>query len=172
MRQPTIRILFAAQLCFGMAVVMADEALTVHATEANIQITPRDPGQLQTVLPALDIAVVAQFNCTKDGTAESLTVSVADTHVRFGSEEIADTTSLEASLRVPATQIAPIAATGFCIKNSPPELEELIVPGVASAQVSLRCHSARGPSVHFASVSLPLRLDCESDESQESSPDK
>lgn len=156
-------------LCIGTATAAADTALMLHATEASLFLAPRNSNQTYVNLPALDIAVVAEFNCAAGVAAESITVSVADTHIRFSSEEINDATSINATLRLPADQIAPISIQDFCVTDVASEIEDLLIPGVASAQVSLRCGSEDESSIHFASIALPLRLHCESVKAQDGS---
>lgn len=172
MKRLTLLNLLAAYLCIATTIAMADDVLTVHATEASTQISPRNPGQRLTTLPSLDIGVIADVNCAVGARAESITVSVADTSIRFGAAEIAEADTINASLRLPANQIAPISAAGFCIQGASSENTELFLPGVASAQVSLLCRSESTSSIHFASVALPLRLHCDIDAHQGSSPDK
>ncbi len=172
MNRFTVSALFAGALCIATAVATADDVLTVHATEANTQISPRNPDQAQAVLPALDVEVIAGLNCAPGATAESVTLSVADAHVRFDASEIDDATTFKTSLHVPASQIAPISLVDFCVDGTPLDIMELLLPGVASAQVSLHCRSETISSMHFASVALPLRLRCKPDEIQSSSTDK
>lgn len=148
-------------LSFTPEIVAADAVLTVHAKEATAQIEIRNAGRPHTWLPTLELSLRASFACPADTTADSLTVSVSDTHKRYGPEEIANTSVLEASLRVPADQFAPISAPDFCIDGAPIDEHGLLLPGVATAQLSLRCRSeTESSSVHFASVALPLRLYC------------
>ena len=172
MKQLTILSLLAACLCIATTIATADDVLKVHATEASAQISPRDPGQQQTALPSLDIGVIADVSCAVGAKAESITVSVADTSVRFDAAEIAEADTINASLDLPANQIAPISAASFCIRGESSEDTELLLPGVASAQVSLLCRSETTSSMYFASVALPLRLHCATEKNQGSSTDK
>ena len=169
MNRCCIRRPLAVLLCIGTAIAAADTALTLHATETSLLVAPRNSNQTYVNLPALDVAVIAEFSCAAGVAAESITVSVADTHIRFNSEEITDATSINATLRLPANQIAPISIQDFCVTDVASEIEDLLIPGVASAQVSLRCGSKDKSSIHFASIALPLRLHCESAKSQDRS---
>lgn len=159
-------------VCLGgtLNTAAADSLLTVHANEASAQIQPREQGQI--TLPSLDLSLIAAFACPADAEAESVTISVADTHKRYGPEELAGATALEVSINVPAGQIAPIASAEFCHDGGPVDERELLVPGVATAHVSLRCRSETVSSIDFASVALPLRLHCLSEENQDSSTDR
>lgn len=105
--------------------------------------------------------MLASFACPDGATADSLTVSVSDTHRRYGLDKESEETSLEAALEVPADQLAPVAAPDFCVDDEPIDNTGLLLPGVATAQVSLRCRSETDfLSVHFASVALPVRVFC------------
>ncbi len=152
---------------------MAETVLTVHAIEASTQIERRDKDHQRTQLPSLDLTLRAVFNCPADTTADSLTVSISDTHRRYDLGKDTETTSLEASLHVPAGQIAPVTAPDFCLHDEPVDNHGLTLPGVATAQVSLRCRDdADVSSVHFASVVIPLRLHCLAERSQDSPSDR
>ena len=161
MRLPKIPLLFAI-LCCAPELVAAEAILTLDALEATSQIERRDKDHQRTRLPSLELIVNASFNCPADTTADSLTVSISDTHRHYGFEKDTETTSIEASLRVPAEQIAPVVAPGFCLNDGAADDEGFLrLPGIATAQVSLRCRKeADISSVHFASVVIPLRLDC------------
>lgn len=172
MKQRCLRLLLVIHLCVSTAVAAADNVLTVHAAETSILVSPLDSSQQHVNLPALDVTVIARFSCSADVAAESITVSIADTHVHFNAAEIADATSINASLHLPADQIAPISTHDFCRRDVASEIKQLLIPGVASAQVSLRCGSEDQSSIRFASIALPVRLHCESDESQVPSWDK
>ncbi len=153
--------------------VTADTVLTVHAIEATAQIERRDKDHQRTRLPSLELTLRAAFTCPADTTADSLTVSVSDTHRRYDLDKDTETTSFEASLRVPAEQIAPVTAPDFCVDDGPADDEGLLLPGIATGQVSLRCRDAASiSSVHFASVVIPLRLYCLTDRDQDSPADR
>ncbi len=172
MKRVPVPVLLAVCLSVTGGTASAAGVLTVHANEASTQIQPRGQGQQLSKLPPLDVSIVAEFNCAAGTDAESITVSIADTHRHYGREEIADATTFEASLRLPASQIAPISSADFCVLGTPSDEKGLLVPGVASAQVSLRCRDESTLTAHFASVPLPLRLFCATDEYQSSSADK
>lgn len=172
MNKQKIRGFLAACLSLGAAIASADYPLTVHASEAIAQIEPHDEHDNQVSLPSLDVSLLARFKCPLDTEADSVTVSVADSHKRYGPEDIVDTEILEVSFSVPANQIAPVALTDFCISGKPIDDESLLLPGVATAQVSLNCRNQTGASVFFASAALPLRLSCKGGENQVSSTDK
>ena len=123
-------------------------------------------------MPSLDVALSASFDCPADATAESLTFSVADTLKNLDAAEIADAATLETSIKVPAGQLAPVAAAGICESEDTPATRRIFLPGVATAHVSLRCQSESGTSIHFASRALSLTLTCWQDDNQASSVDR
>jgi len=172
MNQQRIRPLLAAYLSLSAMTASADSLLTLHANEASAQIEPHDQLEMQVRLPSLEVSLLARFNCPLDAAAHSITVSVADSHRRYGPEEIADADRLEISIDVPATQIAPVSLTNFCVEGTPMKEAYVLLHGVATAQVSLHCRKQSDASLHFASAALPLRLFCGADENQVSSADK
>lgn len=165
-------ILFALCVAATPACFAADSALTLRAGEAIASIQPRSESNLQTALPALELTLVASFACPADARVESVTFSVVDTYKRFNTEEILDADTLQAAITVPAGQLAPVAAEDFCISGNALSMHDVVVPGVTSAHVSLRCHSELGTSVRFASSTLPVRLLCLQDDNQASSVDR
>lgn len=144
---------------------LADAELAVCADETRVRVQPREHGQQQTTLPPLQFSVRAEFACPDDAVAESITISVADAYRRYVPE--AGDEALEAAITVPADQMASIAMGEFCMPGN--TATELLLGSVATLQVSLRCLAATGPSVEYASLRLPLRLECQRDEDQEPS---
>lgn len=167
--------LLAAMLLSTSWPAAADRVLTVQAREAIAQLQPRDAELSQVRLPALELAILASFECPGDSKASSLTVSVSDSYQHFGTELLTDAASLEASFSVPAGQLPPIAIPEFCISGERTGDRGLQLPGIATAQASLRCSSANDTiSMHFQSVSVPVRLYCleDGDPEESSSLDK
>ncbi len=154
-------------LCIAwlMQPAFADAELAAYAREARIEIPPRNDSRAIR-LPQLDFAVRAKFVCAPEAVVESVTISVADAYRRYAPTDGDD--SLETTISVPASQIAPIAAGNFCA-NGNDDNEELLLSGVATAQLSLRCVADGTPSVSFTSLNLPLRLVCKTGEDQEPS---
>jgi len=166
------RPLLAVCLSLGATVASADGTLTLHAIEASTQIEPHDQPDTQIRLPSLEVSLLARFSCPLGAEAHSITVSVADSHRRYGQDEIADAEALEISVNVPATQIAPVALSDFCFSGETMKEAFVLLDGVATAQVSLQCRNQSDASILFASAALPLRLFCKTDENQVSSVDK
>ena len=169
-RQVPILALFIAAIVTPCA--YADENLSVAAQQAEAIVTPRASDSKLVNLPALDVRLRASLRCSGD--AESLTLSVADTVTNLGSAELSEQTSAEASLTVPAQQVALVASSHFCLEEDPTSADELTVAGLVTAHASLRCANDDRSSAHFASTPLRVRLVCARDalEDQEPSPDR
>lgn len=172
MKRRRVPFYIAACLCVTTESAVADAPLTLQANETSAQLVSREQGPEQVSLPSLEFSLIAEFECPSETDVESVTVSIADTHERFGPNEISDKMALEVRVDVPANQIAPVTVSDFCINGGPGDENGLLVPGIATAQVSLRCRSENELSVYFASVALPLRLYCEPNENQEASIDR
>ncbi len=153
---------------------IAGESVVIAAQETEATLVPRAPNMQLVDLPAMEFGLRATIKCS--GTAESLTLSVADSHVTLDTDALADQGSAEVALTVPARQIALAASGNFCLKDDGDagRGDELLVPGVATAHASLRCSNEGRTSVHFASAPLQVRLHCArtEDEDQEPSPDR
>jgi hypothetical protein len=172
MKQLRVPILLAACLCLTTELFAADDALTLHAKETSAQLAPREQGPQQVSLPSLEFSLLATIACPSGTNVESVTVSIADTHKRFGPDEIPDKSALDARISVPANQIAPVTVSDFCVSEEPGDKNGLLVPGVATAQVSMRCRSENELSVYFNSAVLPIRLHCVFDKNQGASTDR
>jgi hypothetical protein len=172
MKRLRVPILLAACLCVTTGLFAADDALTLHANETSAQLAPREQGPQQVSLPSLEFTLLATIACPSGTNVESVTVSIADTHKRFGPDEIPDKSALDVRISVAANQIAPVTVSDFCVSGEPGDKNGLLVPGVATAQVSLRCRSENELSVYFNSAVLPIRLHCTFDKNQGASTDR
>lgn len=155
-----------------ISTAFAGESVVVAAKEAEVVVTPQAANLKLIELPALDFGLRATIKCT--GTAESLTLSIADTYTTLQQDAIADQRSADVVLTVPVPQLTLAASSGFCLKDDLESADELLVPGLAMAHASLRCRNEEGATVHFASAPLQVRLRCSrpSTEDQDSSSDR
>ncbi len=172
MKRPRVPILLAACLCVTTGLLAADEALTLQANETSVQLAPREQGPQQVSLSSLEFSLHATTACPPGTDVESVTVSIADTHKRFGPDDISDNSALDVRLSVPADQVAPVTVSDFCVSGEPGDKNGLLVPGVATAQASLRCQGDNKSSLYFKSAVLPIRLHCAIDKDQEASTDR
>jgi len=167
----TILALFLAAV--GVLEASAEDRLFLAAQETEALIEPREAQQRLAKLPELTFDLRVAIECP--GETESLTLSIADTFKTLGKEDLGAHRSAETSLRVPASQLTLGTGENFCIRDDAKQAaDELVVPGFLTAFASLRCAGQEGPSMHFASAPLQVRLKCERGlgESQDSSSDK
>lgn len=168
--------LIVAPIIVAMATVApADPAaaagdIVIAAQETTALVTPRTADLKLVNLPSLEFGVRAAFKCK--GEPVSMTLSIADTHQTLRQEQLADVRAVEFRLNVPPRQLALAASSPFCVADDPQTSDELVVPGLATANASLRCAGDGGDSVHFASAPLQVRLVCArpADEDQAPSP--
>jgi hypothetical protein len=163
--------LLGAVLFSPTGISASDGVLTVRASEAIVEIQPGDALRNQLALPALDVTLLATFNCQNGNKAASLTVSISDTYQYYGPDLLGDAASFEATFNVPANQLAPVSVPGFCVLGQPAGNRSMLLPGIATAQASLRCGGDDGTaSVHFHSVSVPVTLYCVEEDNSDSLP--
>lgn len=169
-RQVPILTLFIAAAITPCA--HADGSIDVAARPAEVRVVPRAPSLELINLPALDFHLRALLECP--GSARSLTLSVADTVTTLGSDALSEQRSAEATLTVPARQVALAASSHFCLEDDPTSADELTVPGLVTAHASLHCASDGYTSAYFASALLEVRLVCvrQVAEDQDSSSDR
>jgi len=142
--------------------------LWLEASEAAATIAPRKNPRIEVPLPALTFDIVVRATC--EGTPESLTVSVADSHRTWAGNEIAEDGIVEASIGVPFPQLSlVIGGSTYCLAGEVAEPDTLLVPSIGSVQASLQCRSESGVTMRYASESLSLRLSCDNPAPQEPS---
>ena len=152
-----ILTLFAAFA--ASASVHASDNLILGAQDTTAVVEPRSARLRIIDLPDLQFALRALLQCA--GQPVSLTFSIADTLTTLDGEELQDQRAAEATLTVPAQQIALAASKRFCVADDEESGDELLVPGLATAHASLHCSDDGRLSVYFASAPLNLRLSCE-----------
>lgn len=145
--------------------VIADSEIVVAAQEAEAEVTLRQAPVRLINLPSLTFQVRAAIHCK--GEPISVTLSVADTFSTQDRDQLAGQRATEASLTVPARQLAIAASSRFCVEDNPDSEDELLMPGFATVHASLQCENETGVTVRYASAPLSVRLSCarESDES-------
>ena len=137
---------------------VARAVLAVQAIEAVAQITPHALGRRQVVVPTTSFSLQTRFACAGSAVPTLLSIGIADTlyrHVPLDNERFR-----LAEVEVPAKQIAPVNVGSFCVAGRASKGDNLLLPGVASAQISLRCDLNTRSAVKVTSVPLPLRLIC------------
>jgi len=160
-------ILFAAGLGGIPLLPGATDQLKVQALEVVTQIAPHAAGEQKIHTPSLSFSLRVDFSCANDAAA-SLSFGISDTHYRYVPQD-GDAAFL-AVIEVAAEQIAPISAGNFCVVGSAEDRATLLLHGVATAQVALRCTAGEHTAMRITSTALPLRLVCAAAVDQEALP--
>lgn len=161
-------LLFA--LAAGPAV--ARDFLSVAANAPAVNIAPRNPGRNFVRLPTLEYEFEIHSRCTDSRTPESISLNVADTHESLQADKIANDGPTRISLRIPASQIAPLVVEDFCVvpgeddDDAASEARSLIqsqitIPAALSAQASLLCANGDDKAMTYVSRTLDVSLVCE-----------
>lgn len=144
----------------GLYFVFAEvDRLRVHAEPAVALITMQQGGRTLVSLPPLEFQLSISPHCAASGQPESLSITIADTQRTLRGEDLPSTTTIDLSMRVPASQLAPFALREFCADPAS-EGESLMLTAALAAQVSLRCIRGEEQSIVFAAQPLDIRLEC------------
>lgn len=144
-----------------------NDRLMVQVKPAEAQIQPHASGLRVAYGKSLTFSLRADFRCGDDAAAESIVISISDTHYRH--VPAVGEKSMLADVVVPGEQIAPAETGDFCSGENSGNGELLLLPAAATAQVSLRCRADAASSISFVSAPLPLRLVCQGDDGQDAS---
>ena len=159
---PVLLITLSAFL--GPVICTADEtALVVSSStpDVNIKIRPSDRYSIR--LPGLQYEFQLELGCEAGYEPDSVLLSIADTRKRFAVSEMQEESGDQYSIKIPASQIAPLSVEGFCL-TSEDEGRKITVRGILSAQASLLCSGVEDQQLIYASRSLDVTLSCNEDE--------
>lgn len=147
---------------------VAKDTLSVAANAPAVPLVPRSPGRNFVRLPTLEYTFEIQTDCSDSRSPESLSLNVADTRKSLTAEQIISDGPTEISLRIPASQIAPLVIEDFCVlqlEGSSDTIAEvparMIIPSALSAQASLLCAGDEDKAMTYVSRSLDVALECE-----------
>ena len=144
----------------GLYFVFAEvDRLRVDAEPAVAELAMQQGGRTLVNLPQLEFRLSVTPHCAAGGKPESLSITIADTQKSLRGEDLQSTTSIDVSMLVSASQLAPFALREFCVDPASVG-ESLLLTAVLAAQVSLRCARAETQSVVFAAEPLDIRVDC------------
>ena len=132
-----------------------------------IDVHTRRAGRNVVQLPAVDFQFDVRPVCRAGMLPKSLSLNIADTRVVLPENRFDGDSPIAISVRIPASQIAPIALDGFCAvpDTLQPEPGQLLhIAGVLSVQASLRCESVDASAVVYASSALDVALRCGTEE--------
>ncbi|MDJ0701257.1 MAG: hypothetical protein QNJ07_15525 [Woeseiaceae bacterium] len=134
--------------------------ITAAFGTATISVSPMDDGRRQIELPALEYDFSIYVHCEAPAQSARLSISVADTRKRFDLPDATASGSVNESLLIPARQLAPVITDGFCVDGDEASHNSLLVEGLLTSSLSLRCSAESEDTIHFASESLAVRLEC------------
>lgn len=141
------------------------DGLAVSASTPDVSISTRQAGRNFLRLPSLEYRFVIAAVCEVARTPVSLSLSVADTRVSVPASELLPDMPVQMSVTIPASQIGPIAVTGFCAsdeRDNPGDPQtSMRIPAVLSAQAALLCVSETSSQMTYASESLDVILHCQ-----------
>lgn len=160
MKNPRILLL----VIFASTIIAADEsALVVSSSTPDVNIKTRTSDRYSIRLPALQYEFQLEIDCEAGYEPDSVLLSVADTRKRFAVNEMPSDSDSGFSLKIPASQIAPLSVEGFCLASGSggqQETDRVTVRGILSAQVSLLCSGDDDQQLMYASQSLDVTLNC------------
>lgn len=143
---------------------MADDRLEVEFDTAVAKIAPRTSAS-PIKLPNLTYLLTAQTYCPEPQTAESVSVSIADTRITISP---ADEDIIEKSIKVSRKQLGPVAVEDFCLGEDTSDAQKsLQIDGALTAQLSLRCVGESSETISYQTTALSVALLCEIPEPNE-----
>lgn len=144
----------------GLYFVFTDvDRLRVDAEPAIAVVALQQGGRNLVPLPELAFALSVSPHCAERGERESLSITIADTRTTLRGDALQAGNSIDVSLRVSASQLAPIALQDFCVDPAH-EGESILLGTALTAHASLRCMRTDKPSIVFAAIPLDIRVDC------------
>lgn len=137
----------------------------ISADVPTVTVPRRRAGRISMSLPGLTYAMKLTVDCDANWQPDSVSISVADSSTSFNAEQLQSGRELSLELRIPSNQIAPLRIEKFCVAGDPDTSETAIqnritVPGVLSAQASLRCATDSEQSTMYVTKPLDVVLEC------------
>ena len=146
---------------FASTIVTADEtSLVVSSSTPDVNIKTRPSDRYSIRLPGLQYEFQLELNCEAGYEPDSVLLSIADTKKRFAVNEMPSDTGDGFSMKIPASQIAPLSVEGFCLASES-GVAQVTVRGILSAQASLLCSGDEDQRLMYASQSLDVTLNCD-----------
>lgn len=147
---------------------LAKDTLTVAADTPVVTLVPRNPGRRFVRLPTLEYTFEIRTECSDERLPGSLSLNVADTRKSLAADKIVSDGATEVSLRIPASQIAPLVIEDFCIVEAERDgngmsdaQTQITIPAALSAQASLLCEGDEDNAMTYVSRPLDVLLVCE-----------
>lgn len=154
--------------CLATGLARAETTLTVAADTPLVEVSPRRAGRSFLRLPAIEYQFDVRVECDDNWAAESVSVSVADTHRALGADQIGEDRQGDIRLLVPAKQIAPLVLEDFCVAADTAEDrgarvghgESRKIPAALSVQASLLCRTETEQKMTYTTQPLDINLIC------------
>jgi hypothetical protein len=173
MRSQSILLVVALILAASTAESDSTERLIVRAQAAIIEIDPIPAGRRLVSLPVLEFILKLEPRCVAPASAESISISVADTRKSEQISDFAADTSVEITLKIPSRQAGLLAVDTFCMHGESQESgpQTLLIRDAFTAQLALRCTDKATQSIIYAVQPLDISLRCKAtDKNEEPSP--
>ncbi len=140
----------------------SDDRLVVDTDAALVAVSELPSGRHSMRLPSLAFAIRLEPRCAVGMEADSISVSVADTHLRIGRDALAEQPVIETIIRVPREQIGPLVIRDFCVAgDDATNGSEMRVRDALTVQLSLKCTDESRQSIIYQTESLAITLICE-----------
>lgn len=162
--------LFSGFFAIVASIAIAAETVPVHNIEITadvptVTVSPRRAGRTTMRLPGLTYEFSVTVDCETNWQPDSVSISVADSRASISAEELQASRELGLQLRIPSNQIAPLRVEHFCVDGGADDVDaispnSITIPGVVSAQASLRCVSESTNSMMYVSKPLDVLLEC------------
>ena len=147
---------------------MGKDTLLVTADAPLVHLLPRNPGRNFVRLPTLEYKFEIRTHCSDNRSPTLLSLNVADTRKSLAAGQIISDGPTEISLRIPASQIAPLVIEDFCVVQPGENGDrtgtaptQIAVPEVLSAQLSLLCEGDEDQAITYVSRTLDVSLACD-----------
>jgi hypothetical protein len=144
------------------------DTLSVTTDVPLVPIASRNPGRNYVRLPTLEYQFEINTHCSDSRSPRSLSLNVADTRESLAAGKIIGDGPTVISLRIPASQIAPLVIEDFCVVQFEENGERIsaaptqtTIPAVLSAQVSLLCEGDEDKAITYVSRTLDVALVCD-----------
>ena len=155
---------------------MGKDTLLVTADAPLVPLLPRNPGRNFVRLPTLEYKFEIRAHCSDSRSPALLSLNVADTRKSLAAGRIIADGPTKISLRIPASQIAPLVVEDFCItqiEENGGQMNEaptkITISAALSVQASLLCEGDEGKVMTYVSQTLDVSLVCERQAREEES---
>lgn len=169
------RMLITVFLATATMPLRADDgdSLSVVANAPMVSVAPRDPGRNFMRLPALEYMFEIRANCADGRLPKSVSLNVADSRKSLAADQIVIDGPTALSLKIPASQIAPLVVANFCVAPAAQDADvqaQVSISSALSVQASLLCEGEDDKAMTYISRPLDVSLVCERKTEEQDSP--